>query len=160
MKGPSSSYCEAMVREVVGTVDEPIEPGMTVVSSDRREIGRVKRSAPTAIPVDRQMRPDLWVPLTSVERIMDPCVVLDLPFLKVDAAASLLLEHWATCNGPIAARLHASRGNQIGSTRCSGQQRGWRVERDNGCCRVAAHAHNPHSPEVARPGTHLDSEWQ
>ena len=69
-----------------------IAPGMTVMSAERREVGRVKRVHRGVLLVDRPLRPDVWVPLTAVERVIESWVVLSLPFADVDVAASFLLK--------------------------------------------------------------------
>jgi hypothetical protein len=71
----------------------PVEMGMTVMSSDHREVGRVKRIGKAAMLVARPLRPDVWVPFTAVDRSIERWVVLKLPFQDVDVPASLLLKH-------------------------------------------------------------------
>jgi hypothetical protein len=90
---PLAVPAEPAATPSAGVKPGAIQPGMTVMSSDKLEVGRVKRVGETAVLVDRAMRPDLWVPLSSVDRVIESWVVLKLPFARVDLAASFLLEH-------------------------------------------------------------------
>jgi hypothetical protein len=69
-----------------------VEVGMTVMSADRREVGRVKKMNEGVMLVARPFRPDVWVPLTAVDRVVQHWVLLTIPFLEVDVAASFLLK--------------------------------------------------------------------
>jgi hypothetical protein len=67
-----------------------IQPGMTVVSVERTEIGRVKRLEGPAMLVDRPQRRDVWVPFTWVDHVIEHWVVLKLPQADVDLPVSFL----------------------------------------------------------------------
>jgi hypothetical protein len=74
-------------------VASPVHVGMTVVSADRREVGTIKTVGRSAMLVARPVRPDVWVPLRAVDHVVQHWVLLTLPFLEVDVAASFLLKH-------------------------------------------------------------------
>jgi hypothetical protein len=67
-----------------------IQPGMTVMSAERIEIGRVKRLEGLAMLVDRPLQRDVWVPFTWVDRVIEHWVVLKLPQAEVDLPFSFL----------------------------------------------------------------------
>jgi hypothetical protein len=91
----AATFAEPPIRagSQAAPVPPPVEPGMTVMSADRREVGRVKELGNGAILVARPLRPDVWVPLTAVDHIVDQWVLLTIPFLEIDVAASFLLKH-------------------------------------------------------------------
>jgi sporulation protein YlmC with PRC-barrel domain len=63
-----------------------VRPGMPVITTDARQIGKVKEVRETDFLIDRPMQRDAYVPFAAVQAVTDDGVILSLSADESDEA--------------------------------------------------------------------------